>query len=193
MEKPWSPTQPLCELWEQLQTAQEIAEDAEDPISERQAMASALRNLEKAGVLEDAIRDWHKKPTADWNINNFENHFDRADKERRQKATIGSEGYSANKAEAEKENKAEPKPNERYTDKYSPTGWHFCWSHGLGTNPKHTSATCTSCLEGHQKAATFENMMGGCVQIQRISNDKPHSHFSYKGRKDFCMGEQQEK
>ena len=42
---------------------------------------------------------------------------------------------------------------------------HHCWMHGLGKNPQHTSATCKNKAHGHQDAATFLNMMGGCRVI----------------------------
>ena len=37
----------------------------------------------------------------------------------------------------------------------------YCWSHGLGRNPKHTSELCNNPLDGHKKEATLDNMMGG--------------------------------
>jgi hypothetical protein len=37
----------------------------------------------------------------------------------------------------------------------------YCWTHGLCTNPLHTSGSCTRPREGHQITATAANMMGG--------------------------------
>jgi hypothetical protein len=37
----------------------------------------------------------------------------------------------------------------------------YCWSHGFGVGPKHTSETCRMPKDGHQRAATRENPMGG--------------------------------
>ena len=45
--------------------------------------------------------------------------------------------------------------------------WHYCWTHGLGPNAKHTSATCTRKADGHQDTATMDNMMGGNNVIAR--------------------------
>ena len=42
---------------------------------------------------------------------------------------------------------------------------YYCWSHGLGTNAKHTSATCNNPKENHKKEATLDNMMGSETTI----------------------------
>ncbi len=38
---------------------------------------------------------------------------------------------------------------------------YYCWSHGLGKNPEHTSRKCRHPKEGHQETATADNMEGG--------------------------------
>ena len=43
--------------------------------------------------------------------------------------------------------------------------WYYCWTHGLGKNKTHTSATCNKPAEGHKTDATLDNMMGGCTTI----------------------------
>jgi len=35
----------------------------------------------------------------------------------------------------------------------------YCWTHGLGFNHTHTSATCANAADGHCKTATATNMM----------------------------------
>ena len=65
----------MQELWRQLKTAKEISEEGKDPISERQAMASALQNLEKTGVLEDAISNCQKKHKKDGTWKTLKNTF----------------------------------------------------------------------------------------------------------------------
>ena len=42
---------------------------------------------------------------------------------------------------------------------------YYCWTHGLGKNRKHTSATCNNKAEGHKDEATADNMMGGNNKI----------------------------
>jgi hypothetical protein len=50
--------------------------------------------------------------------------------------------------------------------------WYYCWTHGLSNNPQHTSATCTSPAEGHQRTATIDNMLGGNNSIRRRRNER---------------------
>jgi len=38
---------------------------------------------------------------------------------------------------------------------------YYCWTHGLGFNCNHTSATCSNPAEGHHTTATVKNMHGG--------------------------------
>jgi len=37
----------------------------------------------------------------------------------------------------------------------------YCWTHGLGFNKNHTSATCSKPADGHFQTATIKNMCGG--------------------------------
>ena len=41
------------------------------------------------------------------------------------------------------------------------TKWYYCYTHGLGKNKSHTSATCNKPCDGHKREATLDNMMGG--------------------------------
>ena len=49
---------------------------------------------------------------------------------------------------------------------------NYCWSHGLSTNPLHTSGTCTRPAKGHQATATLENMMGSNATIKRKRGER---------------------
>ena len=42
---------------------------------------------------------------------------------------------------------------------------YYCWTHGLGKNRNHTSATCNNKAEGHKDEATADNMLGGNNKI----------------------------
>ena len=39
----------------------------------------------------------------------------------------------------------------------------YCWTHGFGTNPRHTSCTCLKPDEGHNKDATKTDRKGGSI------------------------------
>ena len=51
--------------------------------------------------------------------------------------------------------------------------WGYCWSHGLGPDGSHTSASCRSKLNGHQQDATIIDMKGGNNSVRR-----PKGQFS---------------
>ena len=53
---------------------------------------------------------------------------------------------------------------------------HYCWTHGFGKNPAHTSATCQRPATGHQATATASNKLGGNERImcpRRQNNATP--------------------
>ena len=41
----------------------------------------------------------------------------------------------------------------------------YCWSHGLGFNPKHTGETCNNKKDGHKPEATVKNRQGGSTSL----------------------------
>jgi len=54
----------------------------------------------------------------------------------------------------------QPAPTTAITTNDSLT-MYYCWTHGLGFNCTHTSATCSNLAEGHCPNATVKNMQGG--------------------------------
>ena len=42
---------------------------------------------------------------------------------------------------------------------------YYCWTHGLGFNPTHTSATCKYKKDGHCDTATVKDRQGGNNKI----------------------------
>ncbi|CAB9500905.1 hypothetical protein SEMRO_95_G049160.1 [Seminavis robusta] len=169
MEANWSPSQPIKDLYNQIKDAQKFAAD-HDPITDKLAVRSAIKNLEKSGVFTDALKDWRKMTTAEQeSFVNLESHFTAADKERRRVLTTKEMGY-ANKA-TELDNTT----NRHMAAKANDTEgdpMYYCWSHGLGPNSKHTSATCSKKLPGHCDKANQSNMLGGCCVIRRRDGEK---------------------
>jgi hypothetical protein len=43
----------------------------------------------------------------------------------------------------------------------------YCWTHGITSNLRHTSHTCTRKAENHKDEATYDNRMGGSDQRQK--------------------------
>lgn len=189
MDKAWSPNTPIQTLWIQIKECQDVATEAGNPISATDAVNSALANIENTGQFSDAVREWRSKAIADWTLANLKIHFNKAERERNRQLTAKKAGYhGANKVVeplAEKENVADPAPKEQANQAKGPetAELFYCWSHGLGHNPNHTSANCRKKKEGHKEKATISNMMGGSARIVRRRGDKPAEIF--KSETDF--------
>ena len=68
-------------------------------------------------------------------------------------------------AAAAKETKAPPTVENGVNFLYDNVNLYYCWTHGLGLNPTHTSATCTHPADGHKEVATLMKRMGGSGRI----------------------------
>lgn len=168
MNAEWSPTQPIEDLWNQIEQCRRYAQP-HDPITELAATRSAIQNLTNAGVFMDALKDWRKRPAAQQTWDNVKLDFNAADKERRRNTTTAQLGF-ANKATRRFEE--EKKEDDHQTKPAKKTTMGYCWSHGYGNNPNHTSATCTNPQGGHRIEATVDNMLGGCCIIKRKNGEK---------------------
>ena len=164
MDNPWSPAQPLEDLFKQVRKAQAFAR-LHDPISDLTAIRSITTNLEKSGVFPDALKKWRERPAVDHTLANVQTHFQTANKERLRHLTSSQGGYTTPAAN----NLGQPVPKPPPTE--TPP-LYYCWSHGLGRNPAHTSATCKSTFPNHRKDATVSNMLGGCNRIHRLNREK---------------------
>lgn len=161
LNKQWDPnTHPIAHLWTQVKTAQEFP-PATDPISDRTALRSAITNIRNTNKFEDDLKRFEARPAAEQTLPNFIIAMQAAYNlwERQRNATTAqASGYHANAA-------ANTNNNGATTATSNPRCDYYCWSHGLGYNPNHTSATCNSPEPGHQVTATVHNKMGGCRQI----------------------------
>jgi hypothetical protein len=170
LHQEWTTNQPLEDLFNQVIKCRAFARNA-DPISEATAVRAVLQNLENTGVFTDSIRDWRKRPEAERTLANLEAYFTIADNERKRALTSRSAGYhqAANVSIA-----PTATPNNKNIVAIAATApknkenkIFYCWSHGLGPNKEHTSASCTAKLRGHRTDATVYNMLGGCNIIHR--------------------------
>ena len=60
MKAPWSPEQPVEDIWKQVHKAHAFTE-GHDPISKAAGIHAAIENLKNSGVFTNAINDWDKK------------------------------------------------------------------------------------------------------------------------------------
>jgi hypothetical protein len=163
LNHPWSSSQPLEDLWKQIRICRLFAQ-AHDPISEAMAVRSAITNLENSGVFIDTIKDWRKLGNADHTMIRLKALFNAANRERLRQLTTGNVGYQATQQHALA---ATGHPSGPAPALPQITEMFYCWSHGLGSNPNHTSATCKKPAPGHRIDSTVTDMYGGCNKIHR--------------------------
>lgn len=177
LDRQWDPSNPIENLWEQVKECRRFAAAGNDPISEITAVRKTLLNIEHTGVFTDAIRDWRKRPDAEWTWANFKSEFTIANRERQRQLTSERGGFhgahSAMQAATNAANAAAAtalaaaatvtsRPTQPpVSTTTANTIFYYCWSHGLGTNRAHTSATCNAPAEGHKHDAIIGNMLGG--------------------------------
>jgi hypothetical protein len=161
LDKPWSPDQPIEDLWNQLRDAQLFAADV-DPISDRTAVNAAVKLLEATGQFSLALREWRQKTLDQMTLATMKTHFDQANKERLRSTTTSQAGFAVVPASTIPASTAPPstKPAKNPFD-----GWHYCWSHGL--NKTHTGVDCKNPKEGHKTTATINNLQAGASYISK--------------------------
>ena len=164
LDTDWDPETPIETVMAKAIQCQRFATAGGDPISDATVLRHMLAVFERSGVLDDAIKDWRKLTPANRTWANAQVHFKRANKERKRQATSKETGYAAANAASRA---PAPAPAPTQGNPTTSTTMHYCWSHGLGFNPNHTSATCTNRAQGHVETATVENMQGRNNKIRR--------------------------
>ena len=169
-EAAWDPNTPIESVVANTNYCAQFAEAGEDEISDANKVRLTLKAVEKSGVLEDAITDWRKKPAADRTWANLPAHLIAYNKERTRKTTAAQAGFNAANAATQQQRSTSPTPQPGAT--VGGVKLYYCFTHGLGKNPDHTSLTCTNPCPEHKKEATVDNMMGGNNTIRRRRNER---------------------
>jgi len=181
--------EPIEALWLRLKEIQRFAVAANEPITDATVIRLTLPIFEKTGVFGTVTEKWRDRPDAEWTFVNFKTHFEKGNKERLRKLTAKTAGYhGANSAlpTSDTSSVTDTLPTTIITDTASQgtaaaattlttdtasvrtnnnVTMYYCWSHGLGKNRGHTSATCHNKREGHQDTATADKMMSGNNRI----------------------------
>ena len=166
LEAAWNPETTIEALFSRAQKLRAFAHDGGEAISDGAAVRALLKAFTKSGVMAEGIKDWHKKATADQTWANMPRHFLAANKERLRSITASQAGFSTS-------NSANAARNTTTTgNSTTPSTVPYCWTHGIGHNADHTSATCTTKAEGHVDTATWDNMQGGNNTIRRRRNER---------------------
>lgn len=201
LSAPWNVDNPMEELWLRIKECQRIATAAGEPILDGTAIRLTLTVLEATGVYSWAVDKWRDLPDAQWTLVNFKNHFSKANKERIRQLTARAAGYhganmttdipsslsvpttstpSELAAAAIVTPPTNPTRARRSSTASTPSvttngvSMYYCWTHGLGMNAEHTSATCSRKGDGHVDNATATNMQGG---NNRIMTMRPRRSF----------------
>lgn len=182
LSAPWNPDDSIEDLWTRILHCQSYATAAQEPIPDAAAIRLILNVLEKTGIFTDALAVWRRKPEADHTLANFKAHFTAENKERVRVLTAQTAGFhGANAASGMQPSTTPPGPTPTLIAAATATSsaslastvtsgsvltndtvsMYYCWSHGLGKNAAHTSATCLNKKEGHKTDATADNMKGG--------------------------------
>ena len=154
--------EPMELLWEKVQTARNFAERHGDPISEFNALNLTLASIEATGVFTDACDKWRDLPSFGKTFDSFRTFFEKENRTRLRKLTARQGGFHGANAAT---NNAANNPPANGAITVDDTKMYYCWTHGLGWNPQHTSALCSRKGEGHQDTATARNLQGGCNTI----------------------------
>ena len=165
LNREWGTDQPIEDLWKQIRKCRVFASN-NDPISEATAVRAAIQNLERTGVFTDAIKDWRKLPDDQRTLPGLQTAFNLANKERLRSLTIRDGGFAGNVSRRSTEPN-QPAVAPPAAPSTSQSFSYYGWSHGLGANSGHTSATCRFKVDGHKDEAVLTNMLGGCNLIHR--------------------------
>ena len=72
--KAWDPSAPFEVLIDQIENAQEIAQDAVQPYTQAQILNNALHIVIQTGVFVKDCKEWTKKPQQEKTWVNFKTH-----------------------------------------------------------------------------------------------------------------------
>jgi hypothetical protein len=198
----WNPDDPIEELWLRIQETQRYATAANEAISDAAAIRLTLTVFERTGLFGTVTEKWRDRPDVEWTMSNFKTHFIKGNKERIRKLTAKAAGYHGanaaetptdldtiisrlttltNETDATLATAATATSSISTSNSSGPASIHtnnnitmyYCWSHGLGKNRAHTSASCSRKMEGHQDAATADNLMGGNNRIMSRAEQRP--------------------
>jgi hypothetical protein len=192
---PWNPDEPLENLWHRVNEIKRFATRAGEAIPDTVIIRLTKQVVEATGVFSNAIDKWQDKLPADQTWANFVTHFERENKERLRKLTAQNAGYHGAHGAAESTNAASAQPRRPAAPTTPPARrapaappaitpdhittngrkMYYCWSHGLGTNPKHTGHQCHNKKEGHNDDATADNLLGGCNTIMAPTRRNPNN------------------
>ncbi|KAG7345662.1 hypothetical protein IV203_033193 [Nitzschia inconspicua] len=165
----WNPDDEITTVWTRIRECIEFAAGTNDPISKETAMILILKSFEQSGVLAPYINEWNRKPDDDQTYANFQEHFTKANTQRLRELTTKQTGIhsASNTICPPFATVLTSSTNTACSAVTTNTGraMYYSWTHSLGTNPNHNSATCKNLGDGHDKTATAFTRKGGSDRI----------------------------
>ena len=138
-----------------------------------QAVLSAFKDTGDKHFVK-AVRDYGERNQAAKTWDNLKSDLVNAEKLRKNDPETSKEAGYANAAtttmgettnETAAAATADTNKTKPGTVKIGKRFYGYCFTHGLTSNPNHTSATCKYPCDTHKKEATLDNMMGGLPKI----------------------------
>ena len=93
LSTPWNPDEPIEDVWTKIVEIQRFALAANEIITDATALRLTLKVFEATGVFITESEKWRDKPHIEWTMDNFQEHFNQATKERHRKLTAQTAGY----------------------------------------------------------------------------------------------------
>jgi hypothetical protein len=167
LDRQWQPPAPLGDLFQQIKKCQHFAEAGNDPITNKTAVRSALKNVEATGLFADACHDWRKKAEAEQTLAAFKLDFSAADTERKRQTTSNTAGYHGAK-NAVRAVVAAPSYFQLPSGQHSAQFSLLLVEWARPKFPAHQHHLSVPERRLHQtEATTLDNMMEGCRLIAR--------------------------
>jgi hypothetical protein len=169
LQAKWDPDTPIESVFVNGNFCRELAKEGGDPISDTMYVVMLAKTFKESGVLDDAVKEWNRKPMADKSLNNVTKHFKEANTAR----LAEESGATKNVLQAHVGTHVQPKARHDAQPTTKPSGMEgmcYCWTHGIC---KHNGYDCTSPRQGHIQDATWLSRRGGSTKLQGAG--KPQS------------------
>ena len=194
LSAPWDPKDPTELIFNNADKILAFAQAGGEAIPDGKCVRTLVKVFEHSGVLNDAVKDWRKKTAVNQTYDNLRTHMRTYNQRRIRALTADEAGFNtANAATTQPSGDRETiaaavqevlrrqnSANQANGNNNAPTPdgpMFYCWSHGLGRDPNHTSRSCNNQAEGHQVDATVDNMMGGNNQVRCRRGERPSQHW----------------
>jgi hypothetical protein len=193
LEAPWDPDTTIDTVFINGTACREFAEEGGEPITDQTYLRVLVATFRKSGVMDDAVRDWEKKPEDQKTVDTAIEHFTEADHFRLESqeylksaltvnptAQASAPATTTGDALLTGTTRPPQAPASAHRANLNLQGWSYCWTHGVA---QHHSRDCRAPKEGHIKEATIDEPQGGSMVITSRRNNTRNTNRRNKKRK----------